>query len=108
MHIAPEIIEQHNQSQLSALDADYNALAEHLQRRGCDIEQLTARALAFGVAIPSWGVGTGGTRFARFPGPGEPRHVFDKLDDCGVIQQLRPSNTISVVLRSVRHWVQRR
>jgi L-rhamnose isomerase/sugar isomerase len=33
-------------------------------------------------------VGTGGTRFARFPGPGEPRHISDKLEDCGVIHQL--------------------
>jgi len=33
-------------------------------------------------------VGTGGTRFARFPGLGEPRNVFDKLQDCGVIHQL--------------------
>jgi len=33
-------------------------------------------------------VGTGGTRFARFPGPGEPRNIFEKLDDCSVIQQL--------------------
>jgi L-rhamnose isomerase / sugar isomerase len=38
--------------------------------------------------IPSWGVGTGGTRFARFPGPGEPRDIFDKLDDCAVIHRL--------------------
>lgn len=43
---------------------------------------------AFAVAIPSWGVGTGGTRFARFPGPGEPRDIFDKIEDCAVIQQL--------------------
>ena len=42
----------------------------------------------FQVAIPSWGVGTGGTRFARFPGPGEPRNVFDKLEDCAVIHAL--------------------
>ena len=42
----------------------------------------------FAVAVPSWGVGTGGTRFARFPGPGEPRDIFDKLDDCAVINQL--------------------
>ncbi len=42
----------------------------------------------FAVAVPTWGVGTGGTRFARFPGPGEPRNIFDKLEDCGVIQQL--------------------
>ena len=88
MRIAPELIEKHNQSRLAALDADYTALAENLQRRHIDIESLTTSAAAFGVAIPSWGVGTGGTRFARFPGVGEPRHVFDKLDDCGVIQQL--------------------
>ena len=47
-----------------------------------------ARATAFRVAIPSWGVGTGGTRFARFPGPGEPRTLLEKLDDCGVVQAL--------------------
>ncbi|MCP3470625.1 L-rhamnose catabolism isomerase [Bradyrhizobium sp. CCGUVB1N3] len=42
------------------------------------------------------GVGTGGTRFARFPGPGEPRNVFEKIDDCAVIQQLaRATPTIS-------------
>ena len=44
--------------------------------------------MAFAVAMPTWGVGTGGTRFARFPGPGEPRNVFDKLDDCAVINRL--------------------
>ena len=88
MRIAAEVIEQNNHSRLSSHNADYNALAEHLQRRNIDIEHLTTSAMAFGVAIPSWGVGTGGTRFARFPGLGEPRHVFDKLDDCGVIHQL--------------------
>ena len=49
---------------------------------------IVAKVEAFGVAIPSWGVGTGGTRFARFPGEGEPRNVFDKIEDCAVIQQL--------------------
>ena len=38
--------------------------------------------------MPTWGVGTGGTRFARFPGPGEPRGIFDKLEDCATIHQL--------------------
>jgi len=97
MRIAPELIDQHNKSHRVALDADYTALAEQLQRRHIDIESLTASAAGFGVAIPSWGVGTGGTRFARFPGVGEPRHVFDKLDDCGVIQQLtRATPTVSL------------
>jgi len=88
MHINKDLIGQHNQSHLAALDADYQALGEHLQRNDLDIQALVEKASDFGVAIPSWGVGTGGTRFARFPGMGEPRHVFDKLDDCGVIHQL--------------------
>ena len=52
--------------------------------------------MAFSVAIPTWGVGTGGTRFARFPGPGEPRNIFDKIEDCATIHQLtRATATIS-------------
>ena len=52
--------------------------AKKLRRRGVDIEDLVAKAQAFQVAVPSWGVGTGGTRFARFPGPGEPRGYLRK------------------------------
>jgi L-rhamnose isomerase/sugar isomerase len=70
------------------LQADYEALGGMLARRGLDIEELTRRAQSFAVAVPSWGVGTGGTRFARFAGRGEPRGVFEKLEDCGVIHQL--------------------
>jgi len=77
-----------NRIRLAALGEDYDALARTLARRGVDIEALTARAAAFRVAIPSWGVGTGGTRFGRFPGPGEPRNIFEKVDDCAVIQTL--------------------
>jgi L-rhamnose isomerase/sugar isomerase len=33
-------------------------------------------------------VGTGGTRFARFAGPGEPRNVFEKVEDCEVVFKL--------------------
>lgn len=72
----------------TALRRDYETLGERLARRGVDIETLKRRAAAFGVAVPSWGVGTGGTRFARFPGTGEPRDVFDKLDDCAEIHRL--------------------
>ena len=49
---------------------------------------MTKRAQMLAVAVPTWGVGTGGTRFARFPGPGEPRNIYDKLEDCGVIHAL--------------------
>ncbi|MFN3275686.1 MAG: L-rhamnose catabolism isomerase [Paracoccus sp. (in: a-proteobacteria)] len=81
-------IEAENAARQSDLAADYDALGARLARRGVDIEALTTRAMGFGVAIPSWGTGTGGTRFARFPGAGEPAGIMDKLDDCGVIHQL--------------------
>ncbi len=72
----------------SELDTDYAALGTTLSRRGINMEAITQAVAQFGVAIPSWGVGTGGTRFARFPGPGEPRDVFEKLEDCAVIHSL--------------------
>ena len=86
--IDASLIEGENAARSADLAQDYAALGDRLARRGVDIEDLTARAMGFGVAIPSWGTGTGGTRFARFPGAGEPRGIMDKLDDCGVIQQL--------------------
>ena len=81
-------VADHNDKHAAQLQADYDALGGMLARRGQDIEVLTALAQRFAVAVPSWGVGTGGTRFARFPGRGEPRNVFEKLDDCAVINQL--------------------
>lgn len=77
-----------NEPHAAALAADYAHLGAQLQRRGIDIDAVTRAVANFKVAIPSWGVGTGGTRFGRFPGPGEPRNVFEKLDDCGVIHKL--------------------
>jgi L-rhamnose isomerase/sugar isomerase len=77
-----------NGKRLKWLDEDYEHLGRQLARRGADIEALTQRAMAFRVAVPSWGVGTGGTRFARFGGPGEPRNVFEKIEDCEVIFKL--------------------
>jgi L-rhamnose isomerase / sugar isomerase len=77
-----------NEAASDRLKSEYDALGEALSRRGIEIDKIKAKAAAFEVAVPSWGVGTGGTRFARFPGIGEPRHILDKLDDCAVIHQL--------------------
>ena len=95
--IDAHLIDAENTARMAALRADYDALGESLDRRGIDIAAIKARVARYGVAVPSWGVGTGGTRFARFPGLGEPRHIFDKLDDCGVIQSLtRATPTVSL------------
>jgi L-rhamnose isomerase/sugar isomerase len=77
-----------NRRHVAALETDYQQLGAKLARDSIDIEELTRLAAAFRVAVPSWGVGTGGTRFARFPGPGEPRNVFEKLEDCEVVLKL--------------------
>jgi L-rhamnose isomerase/sugar isomerase len=81
-------VERANAAAEATLRRDYEALGARLARAGIDIEAVTRRVAAYAVAVPSWGVGTGGTRFARFPGPGEPRGIMDKLDDCAVIHRL--------------------
>ncbi len=86
--ISADFIAEQNRKSEAHLAVDYAALGRQLERRGIDIEKMTQRAMDYAVAVPTWGVGTGGTRFARFPGPGEPRNIFDKIDDCGVINQL--------------------
>ena len=88
-----------NKAHAAALAADYAALGAQLERRGIAIDDITRAVANFRVAIPSWGVGTGGTRFGRFPGPGEPRNVFEKLEDCGVIHRMtRATPTVSLHL----------
>jgi L-rhamnose isomerase/sugar isomerase len=86
--IGDEFIAEHNRKSKAWLEEDYDHLAKKLRRRNVDIEDLVTRAQSFNVAVPSWGVGTGGTRFARFPGPGEPRDVYEKLEDCATIFKL--------------------
>ena len=95
--IDPGLVETENAAREAALSHDYDALGEKLDRRGIAIDGIRDKVAAFGVAAPSWGVGTGGTRFARFPGEGEPRDIFDKLEDCAVIHQLaRATPTVSL------------
>ena len=86
--ISADFIANHNVKLNDPHTEDYVALARQLSRRNVDIEAITKRVMDYTVAVPTWGVGTGGTRFARFPGEGEPRNIHDKLADCGVINQL--------------------
>jgi L-rhamnose isomerase/sugar isomerase len=84
-------IEAHNAGCIEALRDDYASLGRQLDRRGFDIDQIKARVAAFSVAVPTWGAGRGGTRFARFTLPGEPTNIHEKLEDCAVVHQLAQS-----------------
>ena len=86
--IDPELIARHNGSRVAALQDDYGALSRALERRGLAIDAIKARAARLELATPSWGTGTGGTRFARFPLAGEPTNLDEKLEDCSVVHEL--------------------
>ena len=86
--ISAEFIAEQNAAGLDALHEDYAALGRQLARRGVGIDAIKARVANFSVAVPSWGAGRGGTRFAKFPIPGEPTNIHEKLEDCAVINQL--------------------
>ncbi len=79
-------------------EADFHHLGERLARRGgLTAPNVVARLRAFQVAVPSWALGTGGTRFGRFAGGGEPRSLTEKIQDVALLHQLNgSSNAISL------------
>jgi len=86
--ITPDFIRDANAPRLNALEEDFGALGRQLRRRGIEIEKIERQVAAFTVALPSWGAGRGGTRFAKFPFRGAPTNIHEKLEDCSVVQQL--------------------
>lgn len=95
--ISSDFIVEQNKKQNDRLVEDFDYLAGKLRRRGIEIGSIVNKARSLRVALPSWGVGTGGTRFARFPGPGEPREIYEKLEDCSTINKLvRSTSSVSL------------
>jgi L-rhamnose isomerase/sugar isomerase len=86
--LSQDAIESHNAERRADLQDEYDSLGRALERRGLRIGEITAKAGALSVALPSWGSGRGGTRFAKFPIPGEPTNIHEKLADCAVVNQL--------------------
>ncbi len=88
MRIEKSAIDEHNQSLLEAHWRKFEFLAKGLG----DLESLLQRLRDFHVAIPSWALGTGGTRFARFSGGGEPGSLEEKIEDVGILHALNKSS----------------
>jgi L-rhamnose isomerase/sugar isomerase len=82
------LIRDDNHTRTEALLDEHAALGRHLRRRGIDLNLIERTIAAFTVALPSWGAGRGGTRFAKFPFAGAPTDIHEKLEDCAVVQQL--------------------
>lgn len=93
MRIEKEQIEQHN----NRLAAKHKRAFDYISEDISDVESIINKLQQFQIAIPSWALGTGGTRFGRFSGKGEPGNLEQKIEDVGLLHALnRSSGAISL------------
>jgi L-rhamnose isomerase/sugar isomerase len=90
MRINKAIIDQHNEVNHKVHRQKFDFIKDQLY----NTEVLIQKLIDFNVAIPSWALGTGGTRFARFSGAGEPATLQDKMEDVGLIHAINNSSAL--------------
>ena len=88
MRLEKHQIDELNQQQL----ADHKRRFEFVAEGVPDLHEVLQKLSAFNIAIPSWALGTDGTRFGRFSGGGEPRSLEEKIEDVGIIHALNKSS----------------
>lgn len=91
MKISASQIQSHNDGLLPRHKEELNSLTNLLSDKGADAENVIKRLTEFQVAIPSWALGAGGTRFGRFSIGGEPRNLQEKIEDVGLLHALNRS-----------------
>jgi L-rhamnose isomerase/sugar isomerase len=93
MLIEKKTLAEHNDSLSSQHTRRFAYTAETIP----NVKEIITKLKDFQIAIPSWALGTGGTRFGRFGGGGEPRSLEEKMEDVGLLHQLnRSSGAISL------------
>ena len=88
MRIEKSVISSYNQPLLVEHKRKLEFVAAGIE----NIEVILQKLIDFQIAIPSWALGTGGTRFGRFPGGGEPRSLDEKMEDIGLLHALNQSS----------------
>ncbi len=88
MQLTKQVIQEHNEK----LSADHQRQFDFIAAGVNNLEPVMGKLKAFQIAIPSWALGTGGTRFGRFPGGGEPRSLEEKIEDVGLLHALNQSS----------------
>ena len=81
-------IDEFNQNGLD----EHQRQFEFIASSAINVEEVLQKLIDFQIAIPSWALGTGGTRFGRFPGGGEPRSLGEKIEDIGLLHKLNNSS----------------
>ncbi|MDA0194912.1 MAG: TIM barrel protein [Bacteroidetes bacterium] len=90
--IKPEQIIEINKDSIDEHNWNFDNLSTWLNSCGLIVEDIIAKLNDLQIAIPSWALGTGGTRFGRFPGGGEPSSLEQKIQDVGLLHQLNASS----------------
>ncbi len=88
MQLTKQQIDAHNE----ALLRQHEAKLQFTRQEVANAEEIIQQLGAFQIAIPSWALGTGGTRFGRFSGGGEPRSLDEKIEDVGLLHALNQSS----------------
>lgn len=88
MKLSKQYIVDENRKKLSLQNNSYNYLTDLLSSQGHNVNDILSKLSEFQVAIPSWALGAGGTRFGRFSFYGEPSTLEQKLEDVGVLHAL--------------------
>ncbi len=93
MNLTPDLIADYNEDRLARHRRLLAPWTDSLEQT----EPVIQKLIDFQIAIPSWALGTGGTRFGRFSGGGEPGSLAEKIDDVGLLHALnRSSGAISL------------
>lgn len=77
-------IDSHNSDLSGAHQRKLDFIVSEIPGSAAIIDKL----VDFQIAIPSWALGTGGTRFGRFSSGGEPRNIEEKIEDIGLLHKL--------------------
>ena len=88
MKIQKEQILDYNTKDFQNHNENFDFLTNKLSKNGHKVETILSKLSEFQVAIPSWALGAGGTRFGRFSFYGEPSTLEQKLEDVGVLHAL--------------------
>lgn len=97
MKLSKDQITSSNEKGLKHHQLRWHVLKEQLEEKGADTNEMLKQLRSFQIAIPSWALGTGGTRFGRFPIGGAPRDLEEKMFDIGLLHTLnRSSGAISL------------
>lgn len=88
MKIDKSHIQDANKKGMESHQEHFDFLSNNLSKKGVDINAIVNKLKDFQVAIPSWALGAGGTRFGRFSFYGEPSTLEQKIQDIGVLHSL--------------------